>query len=159
MSESLFACLPKPSGAAPQVERWLYLAAASREVLLANGFAPERFKVRCFHARAMHAGRFQERWITRWGDACNFASPPRPPTSPPPYKHYQVIYKRPTDLAPRRDVPAPCNILLADLADEGLLAAGLVPALRHAFDAGLLTSDAVVLPSSATVFVQVRLEP
>lgn len=30
-----------------------------------------------------------------------------------------VVYKRPTDLAPRADVPVVCNLLLADIMDEG----------------------------------------
>lgn len=30
-----------------------------------------------------------------------------------------VVYKRPTDLALRADVPVVCNLLLADIVDEG----------------------------------------
>ncbi len=30
-----------------------------------------------------------------------------------------VVYKRPTDLALRADVPVVCNLLLADIMDEG----------------------------------------
>jgi hypothetical protein len=38
-----------------------------------------------------------------------------------PGRHVQVtvLYKRPTDLALREDVPVVCNLLLADIMDEG----------------------------------------
>ena len=36
----------------------------------------------------------------------------------------------------------------------GLLSSGLIPAVRHSLH-NLLTADAIVLPASATVFVQV----
>lgn len=35
----------------------------------------------------------------------------------------------------------------------GLLTSGLIPSVRHAMD-GLLTSDAILLPASATVYMQ-----
>lgn len=31
----------------------------------------------------------------------------------------KVVYKRPTDLALKADVPVVCNLLLADIMDEG----------------------------------------
>ncbi len=34
-------------------------------------------------------------------------------------EQYKVIYKRPTDLALKTDVPVCCNILLCDMMDEG----------------------------------------
>ena len=40
----------------------------------------------------------------------------------------------------------------------GLLTSGLIPAVRHALH-NLLTHDAIVMPSSATVFVQARNVP
>jgi hypothetical protein len=33
----------------------------------------------------------------------------------------RVVYKRPTDLALREDVPVVCNLLLADIVDEGVV--------------------------------------
>lgn len=120
-----------------------------------------------------------------------------------------MLYKRPTDLALREDVPVVCNLLLADIMDEGvcttetserpcprakassklkcrimtelggkarqgkalscpdmllascqcaaagLLASGLIPAVRHSL-LHLLTADARVLPAAATVLMQVR---
>ena len=32
---------------------------------------------------------------------------------------FDVVYKRPTDLALLRDVPVVCNLLIADIMDEG----------------------------------------
>ncbi|PSC69443.1 arginine methyltransferase [Micractinium conductrix] len=91
------------------VERWLYLALASKECMLANEFTEEQFK---------------------------------------------VLYKRPTDLKLKEDLSVCCNLLIANILDEGLLTSGLIPCMRHALDAGLLTSDAVLLPLSATVYMQ-----
>ncbi|KAL4451864.1 hypothetical protein ABPG75_007526 [Micractinium tetrahymenae] len=90
------------------VERWLYLALACKECMLANEFSEERFK---------------------------------------------VVYKRPTDLKPKEDVPIVCNLLLAPILDEGLLTSGLIPSVRHALGT-LLTADAILLPASATVYCQ-----
>lgn len=56
------------------VERWLYLAMACKEALVANGFAEDR---------------------------------------------YDVIYKRPTDLALLKDVDICCNLFICDIFDEG----------------------------------------
>ena len=42
------------------------------------------------------------------------------------------------------------------LAPAGLLSSGLIPAVSHAMH-NLMTSDAIVLPASATVFVQARI--
>ena len=116
-----------------------------------------------------------------------------------------MAYKRPTDAKLGEDVPVCCNVLVANILDEGslgaaralngvnlrlpghlaralcswarrsrwsakrqrrltllsapftpcagLLASGIVPAVRHALG-GLLTGDARVLPASATVYVQ-----
>lgn len=66
-----------------------------------------------------------------------------------------VIYKRPTDLILGADVPVSCNVLLLDgLLDDGLLSAGLLPAIQHAREKLLVLPDCVVVPGSATVFVQ-----
>jgi hypothetical protein len=50
-----------------------------------------------------------------------------------------------------------CDVLLTSCqyAAAGLLASGLVPAVRHSL-LHLLTADARVLPAAATVFMQVR---
>jgi hypothetical protein len=36
-----------------------------------------------------------------------------------PEEQYKVIYKRPSDLAIKSDVPVCCNILVCDMPDEG----------------------------------------
>jgi protein arginine N-methyltransferase 7 len=64
-----------------------------------------------------------------------------------------VVYKRPTDLALRADVPVVCNLLVCDMLEDGLLSAGLIPACRHAL-AKLMLPDALVLPAAATVYAQ-----
>lgn len=89
-------------------ERWLYLAMATKENLLNNGFSDDQVK---------------------------------------------VVYKRPTDLALLRDVPISCNVCICDIFDDGLLSSGLIPAVRHALDK-LLLPDAIMMPSSATLFAQ-----
>ena len=65
----------------------------------------------------------------------------------------KVVYKRPTDLALLRDVPISCNLCICDVFDDGLLSSGIVPAMRHALD-NLLLPDAIVVPSSATMYAQ-----
>ena len=66
----------------------------------------------------------------------------------------KVVYKRPCDLALLRDVPVYCNLCVADLLDDGLLASGLIPGLKHALN-NLLLPDAIIMPASADVYVQV----
>lgn len=90
------------------VERWLYLALACKECMLANEFSEEQLK---------------------------------------------VVYKRATDLKLKEDVPIVCNLLIANILDEGLLTSGLIPSVRHALGS-LLTTDAILLPASATVYCQ-----
>ena len=65
----------------------------------------------------------------------------------------KVIYKRPNDLALLADVPVYCNLLINDIIDDGLLSSGLIPSTKHCLQ-NLLLPDAIVLPSSATVFAQ-----
>jgi len=101
-------CLEAGARHVTAVERWLYLAMSSKEVLLSNGFNDDQVK---------------------------------------------VIYKRPTDLALLKDVPVICNLLLCDILDDGLLTSGLIPAAKHALSE-LMTDQAVVIPCSATVYVQ-----
>ena len=67
----------------------------------------------------------------------------------------KVVYKRPSDLALLEDVPIVCNLLIAELLDDGLLSSGLIPGVSHALENFLLTHDAVVIPASATVYMQV----
>lgn len=43
--------------------------------------------------------------------------------------------------------------LATHASPAGLLTTGLIPSVRHALD-GLLTSDAILLPASATVYMQ-----
>lgn len=89
-------------------ERWLYLALACKDCLVANEFPEERYK---------------------------------------------VLYKRPTDLKLKEDVPVCCNLLIANVMEEGLLTSGLLPCMNHALGS-LLTTDAILMPSSATVYMQ-----
>ncbi|KAK9825810.1 hypothetical protein WJX74_009582 [Apatococcus lobatus] len=70
-----------------------------------------------------------------------------------PADRHKVVYKRPTDLALIQDVPIVCNLLICNIFDEGLLTCGLIPAVRHSLD-NLLTPNAIILPASATVFMQ-----
>ena len=65
----------------------------------------------------------------------------------------KVVYKRPTDLSLLKDVPIVCNLLICNMLEPGLLTAGMLPSVRHALD-NLLTTDATVLPASATVYAQ-----
>ncbi len=68
-------------------------------------------------------------------------------------ERYNVIYKRPTDLKIKEDVSVCCNLLIANILDEGLLTSGIIPAVHHAL-ANLTTHEAIVLPASATVYMQ-----
>jgi hypothetical protein len=38
-------------------------------------------------------------------------------------EQYKVIYKRPSDLAVKSDVPVCCNVLVCDMPDEGVYSA------------------------------------
>ena len=84
---------------------------------------------------------------------------------------YKVVYKRPTDLLLKDDVPICCNVCVNEFLDEGLsqqprarhrtdrgctaglLTSGIVPAFRHVLD-DVMIRDPILIPSSATVFVQ-----
>ncbi|GLI67242.1 hypothetical protein VaNZ11_011150, partial [Volvox africanus] len=44
--------------------------------------------------------------------------------------------------------------IATELLDDGLLTSGLLPAVRHAATAGLITRDAIVVPAAATVWLQ-----
>lgn len=68
----------------------------------------------------------------------------------------KVVYKRPSDLAIMRDVPIYCNLCITDILDDGLLTSGIIPAFKHALS-NLLLSDAILMPASATVYMQVRI--
>lgn len=68
----------------------------------------------------------------------------------------KVVYKRPSDLALLEDVPIVCNLVIAEMLDDGLLSSGIIPAVRHALGSSLLTHDAAIIPASATVYMQVR---
>ena len=90
------------------VERWLYLALATKETLVENQMDEES---------------------------------------------YSVVYKRPTDLRIKSDVPVCCNLLIANIFDKDLLSSGIIPAVQHSLNE-LLTSSAIVMPASATVYAQ-----
>lgn len=66
---------------------------------------------------------------------------------------FKVVYKRPTDLALRGDVPGPCNVLIMDMVESGLLMSGAVPAARHV-RSFLIDDDPVCIPASVTVYAQ-----
>lgn len=65
----------------------------------------------------------------------------------------RVVYKRPSDLVLKKDLPVFANILVADVLDDALLTSGIIPGMRHALH-NLLTPEAFVIPASATVYVQ-----
>jgi protein arginine N-methyltransferase 7 len=67
----------------------------------------------------------------------------------------KVVYKRPSDLALLEDVPIVCNLLIADVLEDGLLGCGIIPAVSHALANSLLTHDVRMIPASATVYMQV----
>lgn len=98
------------------VERWLYLALTCKEALAAN------------QARACVCG-----WLPGGSSAvlcraaCQAAHQPAVSIAHPlvplvpqfPEERYRVVYKRPTDLKAPADVPVCCNLLLANVLDEG----------------------------------------
>jgi protein arginine N-methyltransferase 7 len=91
-------------------------------------------------------------------DASVVSTPRHTPLSTPPgpqfeEERYSVVYKRPSDLALLSDVPVCCNLVVANVLEDGLLGAGIIPAVAHALSA-LAAADAVVLPASATVYAQ-----
>ena len=45
-----------------------------------------------------------------------------------PEERHRVVYKRPTDLKLKEDVPVCCNLLVANIFDEGGAAVGGLPA-------------------------------
>lgn len=65
----------------------------------------------------------------------------------------QVVYKRPTDLHLKTDVPLCCNLLVCDMMDDALLSSGMVPSIQHALQ-HLMVPDAAVIPAAATVYAQ-----
>lgn len=55
---------------------------------------------------------------------------------------------------PQPTVLPPADLLIHELLDTRLIGEGLLPALRHAWAAGLLRPGAACVPSRATVFAQ-----
>ena len=90
------------------VERWLYLALASKETMMENEIKEDQ---------------------------------------------YSIVYKRPTDLKIKEDVPVCCNLLIANLFDRELLSSGMIPAIQHALH-DLLIPNSIIMPASATVYAQ-----
>lgn len=52
------------------------------------------------------------------------------------------------------NVPNVCNCLVADLIDDGVLSAGLIPAVAHALEELLVRDDLVLVPQTLTVMAQ-----
>ena len=50
------------------------------------------------------------------------------------------------------------NFTCVLLRTAGLLTSGIVPAMRHCLQS-ILTDDAIIIPASATVYVQVLIPP
>lgn len=67
---------------------------------------------------------------------------------------YDVVYKRPTDMRLREDVPVSCNVLVIG-ADGVELESGVLLAAKHCFEEGLVMSrGGVVLPGSLRIMVR-----
>lgn len=86
-----------------------YLAAACKDVLLANGVSPSSFNVSTKHPKALKLG---------------------------------------VDLA------MVCNVLIADIVDDGVLSGGFVPAVAHALDELLVRENPVLVPAAVSVIAQ-----
>ena len=67
---------------------------------------------------------------------------------------YDVVYKRPTDLRLREDVPVSCNVLV--IGTDGVeLESGVLLAAKHCFEEGLVMDGAVLLPGVLRVMARV----
>jgi len=120
------------------VERWLYLALTAQETLSTLG------KDDSDNHNSTHKQQ-------KTGDD----DTPPPSSSSSSSQQYKVIYKRPTDLVVKEDIPVCCNLVIADMFDQGLLMSGIIPSLSHCLGSGtMVTEDAIILPGSATVYVQ-----
>ena len=63
---------------------------------------------------------------------------------------YDVVYKRPTELRLREDVPVSCNVLV--IGASGIeLENGVLLASKHCFEEGLVMGDCAVLPGSLRI--------
>ena len=112
------------------VERWLYLALACKETLAANQVRREG------RAVLAECGAAAEISGAARGGGPQTHRPssvdPRPPITTHPPTHptqfteaqYRAVYKRPTDLKLLQDVPVCCNLLVANVLDEGGCRAG-----------------------------------
>ena len=64
---------------------------------------------------------------------------------------YDVVYKRPTELKLREDVPVSCNVLVIGPAGVEL-ESGVLLATKHCFEEGLVMGDCAVFPGNIRVF-------
>ena len=63
---------------------------------------------------------------------------------------YDIVYKRPTELRLREDVPVSCNVLV--IGATGIeLESGVLLAAKHCFEEGLVMGDCAVLPGSLRI--------
>src|SRR5262249_3817977 len=66
-------------------------------------------------------------------------------------KHISVIPKSSTELAVGRDIDAPADLVVSEIADCGLIGEGMLPTMRHA-RRHLLADGGQLLPQSARLF-------
>jgi hypothetical protein len=97
-------------------QRWLYLSLAAHEMCRDAGFDSEQVVQLC--SGSLFSGTVG--CILHIG-VCSFKVVSKEPIHTMSRRRSQVtvLYKRPTDLALREDVPVVCNLLLADIMDEG----------------------------------------
>lgn len=69
-------------------------------------------------------------------------------------KEITIIPKRSTDVAVRVDVAETFDMVISELVDTQLIGEGCIPTYRHAIQA-LLRPGAIMIPYSASIFVQV----
>jgi hypothetical protein len=69
-----------------------------------------------------------------------------------------VIAKRSTELEPARDLPAPADLVVAEVLDAGLTGEGMLPTIRDALRR-LAKPGAIVIPAAAQLVAQVMRLP
>ncbi|VDM17929.1 unnamed protein product [Hydatigera taeniaeformis] len=70
----------------------------------------------------------------------------------------KLIHKHSTDLVVGEDMPCKANVLVAELFDTELIGEGALKVYLHAAD-NLLTSDAVLIPCKAKMYLQIVESP
>lgn len=126
-------------------QRWLYLSLAAHEASRDAGFDATQVRQTAAHTLGTQIDnvRCQKR---RYGVRGIGAGRSRHRVHSMCWRCLQVtvLYKRPTDLALREDVPVVCNLLLADIMDDG---EGQTPERHHPRDLTGLNSVVPTTPS------------